>query len=71
MSAHGTITVNGEPRELAEQSVREIVAAEGMDPDRRGLAVALDDAVVPRRDWSRTHVPAGARVEIVKPFAGG
>lgn len=71
MSAHGTITVNGQPRELAERSVREIVAAEGLDPDRRGLAVALDDAVVPRREWSHTRVPAGAQVEIVKPFAGG
>jgi len=71
MSADGTITVNGEPRELADRPVREIVASEGLDPDRRGLAVAVDDAVVPRRDWGSTYVPAGARVEIVKPFAGG
>ncbi|SDF80741.1 sulfur carrier protein [Limimonas halophila] len=71
MSASSSITVNGEARDLAERAVREIVEHEGLDPERRGLAVAVDGAVVPRRDWATTHVPAGGQVEIVKPFAGG
>jgi sulfur carrier protein len=75
MSAHGTgaegITVNGEPREAVPSSVRALVEAEGLDPERRGLAVARNGHVVPRTDWAETPLAAGDRVEIVKPFSGG
>jgi len=65
------ITVNGEQRALDACPVRELLAHEGIDPERRGVAVAVDGEVVPRGAWASTVVPAGASVEIVKPFAGG
>ncbi|WP_299035302.1 sulfur carrier protein ThiS [uncultured Pseudokineococcus sp.] len=37
----------------------------------RGVAVAVDDEVVPRGAWSSTPVAAGARVEVLHVVAGG
>jgi sulfur carrier protein len=63
------ITVNGEPRELTG-TVEELLDALGVEV-RRGLAVAVDAAVVPKSEWSTTQVAAGSRVEIVTAVQGG
>ncbi len=63
------ITVNGEPRELAG-TVEELLDALGVEV-RRGMAVAVDAAVVPRGEWATTRVGDGARVEIVTAVQGG
>ncbi len=69
-------TVNGEPRPDAHGSrLDELVAAlvpgsvVGGAP--RGVAVALNDAVVPRGAWTTTVVAAGDRVEVVTAVQGG
>lgn len=36
-----------------------------------GIAVAVDDAIVPRGLWGSTLVRAGARVEVVTAVQGG
>ncbi len=66
-----TIRVNGEDRRLEVGTVIELLRAEGVDPERRGVAVALNGAVVRRGDWSAAALSSGDEVEIVKPFAGG
>jgi sulfur carrier protein len=63
------ITVNGEPRDLAG-TVDELLDALGVEV-RRGMAVAVDAAVVPRGEWATTEVADGARVEIVTAVQGG
>jgi sulfur carrier protein len=63
------ITVNGEPRELSG-TVDELLDALGVEA-RRGMAVAVDAAVVPKSEWSTTLVEDGARVEIVTAVQGG
>ena len=63
------ITINGEPRELTG-TVDELLDALGVEA-RRGLAVAVDAAVVPKSEWSTTQVAAGSRVEIVTAVQGG
>lgn len=70
MSVSG-ITVNGEPRAQVPANVRALIEAEGLDPKRRGLAVARNGRVVPRGQWGSTPLAAGDAVEIVKPFSGG
>jgi sulfur carrier protein len=67
----GGIRVNGTPRDEVPGTLLELVRAEGIDPDRRGLAVAVNGRVVPRDTWPATELAAGDAVEIVKPFAGG
>lgn len=36
-----------------------------------GVAVAVDDAVVPRSEWATTAVSGGARVEVLTAVQGG
>ena len=63
-------TVNGAPSDTAEgMSVADLVAA--WCPSPRGVAVAVDGAVVPRSAWVTTVVAPGAAVEIVTAAAGG
>lgn len=64
-----TITVNGEHIDWAAgTSVGDLVATLGL-PDR-GIAVAVDGAVVPRGRW-HTAVSDGAVVEVVTAVQGG
>lgn len=65
------IRVNGEPETLDVASVDELLRAQGIDPEAKGVAVALNGAVVPRAQWTSTALGAGDEVEIVKPFRGG
>ncbi|MEM7221398.1 MAG: sulfur carrier protein ThiS [Pseudomonadota bacterium] len=65
------ITVNGETRPWQAVDVVRLLQAEGLDPARRGVAVAINGAVVPRHRWAETAVQPNDLIEIVKPFAGG
>lgn len=66
------VSVNGRAMELAAQArVVDVIADLGMDPEERGVAVAMDGEVVPRARWATTGVPEGARVEVVRATAGG
>ncbi len=66
------ITVNGEPRDLPPgATVADVLDALGVEPRRRGIAVALDAEVVPRGAWEATPVADGARVEVLNAIQGG
>jgi sulfur carrier protein len=65
-----TVVVNGEPRELQDETtvadvVRSLVDAE------RGVAVALDGEVLPRSAWTTTRLRDGHRVEVLRAVQGG
>jgi sulfur carrier protein len=66
-----TVTVNGDPRPYRDQSLEEVVLSCGLDPARRGIALALNARIVPRADWPAVRVAPGDKVEIVRPLAGG
>jgi sulfur carrier protein len=65
------IVLNGEERPLAAETLTGMLQAEGIAAEKRGIAVAINDAVVPRRDWGTTALQPGDRVEVVKLFSGG
>jgi sulfur carrier protein len=66
------ITVNGRAHELpGPVTVAAAAAAVGVTSVDRGVAAALDGAVVPRAEWATTPVPAGAAIEVVRAAAGG
>ena len=66
------VTLNGESRTLGNgANVREAVAASGVEPGARGLAVAVDGEVVPRGQWAKVELREGQRVEIVQAVQGG
>lgn len=65
------ISVNGKDREPDDYALTAIMAADGVDPMARGIAVAVNDSVVPRGRWADTVLSPGDRVEIVKVLQGG
>ncbi len=65
-----TLTLNGEPIELAAgTTVADLVAT--WAPSVRGVAAAVDGAVVPRGAWGRTVLRDGQRVELLTAVQGG
>jgi sulfur carrier protein len=66
------ITVNGDPTELPVGAcIADVLDALGVEPGRRGVAIALDGEVVPRGEWATTRLPADARIEVVQAVQGG
>jgi sulfur carrier protein len=66
------IYVNGEPTGGRDgATIAELLAALGVEPRARGVAVAVDGEVVPRREWAQRPVPAGSRVEALTAMQGG
>ncbi|MBA3575216.1 MAG: sulfur carrier protein ThiS [Pseudonocardiales bacterium] len=65
-----TVTVNGARWELLEGATLADVLAR-LDVRGRGVAVALDGAVVPRASWPATALADGAGVEVLTAVQGG
>lgn len=66
------ITVNGRSRDLPDGTALATVVAELLGEQQgRGVAVAVNGAVVPRRSWPDTNVRSGDRVEIINATQGG
>lgn len=81
-AARGTATVNGSPvavhegltltDAVARLTGREITpVGTAADGHPLGIAVAVDDTVVPRSLWAATPVAPGQSVEIVTAVQGG
>ena len=66
-----TIRVNGESEPLAAATVEALLAEKAVDTGQRGIAVALNGAVVPRSAWGDTPIRPGDSVEIVRARQGG
>ena len=65
------LRINGEETEVAVGTIAELLAARGIDPKARFLAVAVNGAVVRRGEWDVTALAADDSVEIVRPLQGG
>jgi sulfur carrier protein len=65
-----TVTVNGKPTDWSPGlTVADVVAA--LTEHVAGVAVAVNDTVVPRGAWSGTPVEPGDRVEVLTAVQGG
>ncbi|GIH20877.1 sulfur carrier protein ThiS [Rugosimonospora africana] len=65
-----TLTLNGEPVDLPDgATVADLVAT--CAPSVRGVAAAVDGAVVPRGTWDRVALCEGQRVELLTAVQGG
>jgi sulfur carrier protein len=68
------ISLNGERRALEPGpggTLPAVLALLDIAPDARGVAVAVDGAVVPRARWASTELADGARVEVLTAAQGG
>jgi sulfur carrier protein len=64
------LVVNGETQSFdAASSVDELIGTLGLE--RRGLAIAVNGAVVPRSTWSAHGLADGDQVEILTVAQGG
>ena len=65
------VELNGRPARLPDGArVVDAVRAAGAE-EPRGVAVAVDGEVVPRRQWEATALTPGQRVEVVRAVQGG
>ncbi|EFL14691.1 sulfur carrier protein ThiS [Streptomyces sp. C] len=65
-----TVSVNGEPREIAAGTTLDAVVAT-LTTAPSGVAAALNETVVPRGQWPATPVDEGDRIEILTAVQGG
>jgi sulfur carrier protein len=66
------IYLNGTPHDDAgDQTVAGLLRMLDLEPDARGIAVAVDGEVVPRAGWSNFAIQDGARVEVLTAMQGG
>jgi sulfur carrier protein len=65
------LKVNGSEEDIAVQTVSELLAAHGIDPGARFVAVAINGSVLRRSEWPSKPLRPGDDVEIVRPFSGG
>jgi sulfur carrier protein len=66
-----SIRVNGESEPLAAATLEALLAEKAVDTEQKGIAVALNGAVVPRAAWRATQLKAGDSIEIVRARQGG
>jgi sulfur carrier protein len=66
-----SIKVNGAVTPLDAPTIAALLAQQGIALDRRGIAIALNGAVVPRARWAETALVPGDAIEIIKALAGG
>jgi sulfur carrier protein len=65
------IRVNGQDEPLAAATLAALLEEKAVDTGQRGIAVALNGAVVPRAAWPQTPLRPGDSVEIVRALKGG
>jgi sulfur carrier protein len=63
--------LNGQDEPLTAATLGALLAEKAVDTAQKGIAVALNGAVVPRAEWPTTPLNPGDSVEIVRARQGG
>jgi sulfur carrier protein len=63
------VTVNGEQREIAAQTVDALLSE--LDCEGTHVAIALNFDVLPKSQWADTTLKSGDEIEIITPRQGG
>ena len=70
-AAAANIRVNGETEPLTVATLAALLEEKTLDTSQRGIAVAVNGAIVPRGAWPQTTLRPGDSVEIVRARQGG
>jgi sulfur carrier protein len=65
------IRVNGQDELLGVATLAALLEEKAVDTGQRGIAVALNGAIVPRAAWPQTPLRPGDSIEIVRALQGG
>ena len=71
MTQTPSIRINGEDEPLVAATLAALLEDKAIDTAQRGIAVALNGAVVPRAAWPQTELKGGDSIEIVRARQGG
>ena len=66
-----TINLNDQPHKVADSTTLHDLLRELALSDRRGIAVALNDSVVPRSGWAARALAENDRVLVIHASQGG
>jgi sulfur carrier protein len=69
--SHIRLIIGEEPRELEVSNVNDLIATLNLPSDGRGIAIAVNDAVVSKSRWHEHKLNNGDRIEIVRAMQGG
>ncbi len=64
------ILLNDEPRDTSAATLGDLLAELGLR-EERGVAAAVDGAVVPRGAWAQTRLAPGAQILVIRAAQGG
>lgn len=70
-TAQAFIRVNGQIEPLTCGTLPALLEAREIGATARGIAIAINGAVVPRIQWPHTRLAAGDQIEIVRARQGG
>ncbi len=66
------IRLNGEDREVRlNLNIYELLIDLELNPDQSGIAVAVDQEVIPKTKWKKTKLAEYCEVEIIRAVQGG
>lgn len=63
------VTVNQQEVDTQATSLQELAQALGLPA--QGVAIAIDNRMIPRAEWERTPLREGASIIIIKAACGG
>ncbi len=66
-----SIVVNGVEHRFEAGTIYELLKSLGLDPERPGLAVAVNGEVIGRGRWREHQLKPGDAIEIVTAVSGG
>ena len=69
--AEANIRVNGHDEPLVAATLAALLEEKAVDTGQRGIAVAVNGAIVPRAAWPQTMLRPGDSIEIVRARQGG
>jgi len=67
------IKINGNPKSITVETrtVKDILLLEGFVLPIKGIAVAVNEKLVPQSEWQLTEIQEQDRVDILTAFQGG
>ncbi len=66
-----TITINGKELDIPQSSNVLDVLAQIKQEDYGGIAVAINDMVIPKSKWNKANIVSGDKLLLIKASQGG
>ena len=65
------LTLNGRGVETTALYLHKLLQEQGLQPESKGIAVAINGEIVPRSEWATTELGNGDAIEMITAMQGG